>query len=108
MNSGTPREERSWREIMADVDRVHGQVLWRTGHPFDVDADIAELRGRWSEPRPRMTAEELQAWSEGLKQLHQEMRSRPGWEDIDVDEELYAMREERYRRLLGIDEPVND
>lgn len=67
--------------------------------PFDVDADIAEIPGLWGGPRPRMTPEELQAWSEGLEQLHREMRAEPGWEDIDVDEELRAMREERLARF---------
>ncbi|MCZ2112000.1 MAG: hypothetical protein LC118_20975, partial [Dehalococcoidia bacterium] len=39
------RVRRTWNEIMADVDRIHAQILARTRHLLDIDADIAELRG---------------------------------------------------------------
>jgi len=93
------RNKRTWPEIMADVNRVHRQILERTGRPLDVDADIAELRGLRGEPRPPMSPHELQEWCASLEALHEEMRSRPDWEDIDVVEELHAIREERLARF---------
>ena len=46
-----------------------------------------------------MTPEEIEAWFKGLEELHRKMRSDPGWTEIDLDEELHQMREERLARF---------